>query len=281
MPIKILRLGYTENTLLFIYWMNNYKKINNFYLTEAKNKFIKWLYTTSGYYDNTIKSDYMDAKHDIEDPQIYNEYMNLCFEFIKNSDNFQFCLHKITNNMDYYDEFKHVFNCKNNNHISQEMLFNFIRDKKILIISPFASLFKQQIESKNINIIYTNMPNIKNVDIYNNEYTFFNKGQENNIFETAKKIFNDILKHNYSYESVIISCGAYSIILAKLFFDIDKNVLTIGGDLQTFFGVLNSRTNDYYIKNNIELKNKEYWIVNIPDEYKPKNYEKIENGCYW
>jgi len=23
------------------------------------------------------------------------------------------------------------------------------------------------------------------------------------------------------------------------------------------------------------------WIINIPDKYKPLNYMKIENGCYW
>jgi hypothetical protein len=31
--------------------------------------------------------------------------------------------------------------------------------------------------------------------------------------------------------------------------------------------------------NNFE--NKEYWVTTIPDEYKPPNYEKIEDGCYW
>jgi hypothetical protein len=30
-----------------------------------------------------------------------------------------------------------------------------------------------------------------------------------------------------------------------------------------------------------EIANKEYWIMNIPDEYKPNNYMKIEGGCYW
>jgi len=25
----------------------------------------------------------------------------------------------------------------------------------------------------------------------------------------------------------------------------------------------------------------EYWILKIPDEYKPANYNDIEDGCYW
>jgi hypothetical protein len=24
-----------------------------------------------------------------------------------------------------------------------------------------------------------------------------------------------------------------------------------------------------------------YWITMIPDEYKPKDYQLIEGGCYW
>jgi hypothetical protein len=281
MPTKILRLGNTECTLLFIYWMNNKKILNNKYLSEAKNTFIKWLYTTSGYYDKTIKSDYMDAKHDNDDPLIYIKYLNLCLEFIKNCDIYQFCLHKITDNLIFYDEFKNTMNCKKETYISQELVFDFIRDKEILIISPFATLFKQQIDSGNLKNIYLNTPNVKNIIAYNNIYTFFNKGPDNNIFETAEKIFDIIMKNNYNYKSVLISCGAYSIIFAKMFFNIGKNVLTIGGDLQTFFGVLNKRTNDYYIKNNIEPINKQFWITNIPDEFKPENFQKIENGCYW
>lgn len=279
MPIKILRLGCTECTLLFIYWLNNKKMLNNKNIVESKNTFIKWLYTTSGFYDNTIISDYMDAKHDVNDPTIYTKYMNLCLEFITNCDIYQVCLHKITDN--FHDEFKINLNYKKESYISQEIVFNFIKDKEILIISPFATLFKQQIDSGNLKNIYSNTPNIKNIETYNNKYTFFNKGPDNNIFETAEKIFNDIINNNYNYDSVLISCGAYSIIFAKMFFDIGKNVLTIGGDLQTFFGVLNQRTKDYHKKNNTEPINKQYWITEIPDEYKPVNYQKIENGCYW
>ena len=69
--------------------------------------------------------------------------------------------------------------------------------------------------------------------------------------------------------------------MAKQFYDIGKNVCTIGGDLQVYFGILNGRQKKWYKRDNIKLKNEEYWIVNIPEEYKPNNYMKIENGCYW
>jgi hypothetical protein len=34
------------------------------------------------------------------------------------------------------------------------------------------------------------------------------------------------------------------------------------------------------MKNNIDV-NYEFWITEIPEEYKPKDYIKIEYGCYW
>lgn len=66
MPQKILRLGYTETTLLFIYWMNHTKNVNNKDLITAKEKYIKWLYSTSGYYDKLIDSNFMNAKQKME-----------------------------------------------------------------------------------------------------------------------------------------------------------------------------------------------------------------------
>jgi predicted protein tyrosine phosphatase len=41
------------------------------------------------------------------------------------------------------------------------------------------------------------------------------------------------------------------------------------------------RTKNFNKEHNIEIKNKDYWILNIPDEYKPDNYMMIEDGCYW
>ena len=57
-----------------------------------------------------------------------------------------------------------------------------------------------------------------------------------------------------------------------------KSTCVVGGDLNTYFGIASKRFYDFN-KGNIE--NKEYWIIDIPDEYKPNDYKKIENGCYW
>jgi len=281
MPIKLLRLGFTECSLLFIYWLNKYKNINNNELILSKNTLIKWLYTTSGYYDNKIKSNYMDAVHENIDPELYTHYMETLLNFIKDSDNFNFCLHQYKNNIQHFNEFKSFINPKTENHVSQEIVYDFIKDKNILIISPFSILIKNQIESGNVKVIYHTFPNVGRIYAYKNEYTFFNKGPDNNIFETAKTIVNNIKNSSDEFDCVLISCGAYGCLVANELYDYGKNVCLIGGDLQTFFGILNGRTREYFNKNSIKIQHEKNWITQIPDEYKPKDYMNIENGCYW
>lgn len=280
MTIKIVRLGMTECSLLFMYWLNKYKQINHTKPIDKKC-LIKWLYTTSGYYDNVIQSTYMDATHTDEDTEIYIKYMNILLEFIKDSENYTCLYHKF--NLDCeLNEFKLLINTKKNQHIYQDILFNFIENKKILIISPFSPLIKQQLISGNCKKIYNNTPDIDTIYTYTFPYTFFNKGPHNNILETADCIYNEIITTiQNDYDSVLISCGAYSCLMAKKFYDNSKNICIIGGELQTMVGILNNRTRNYYINQNIEIPNKEYWITEIPDIYKPNDYMKIENGCYW
>lgn len=281
MPQKILRLGFTECSLLFIYWLIKYKQVKNKEIIDLKIMLIKWLYSTSGYYDNVIQSTYMDAIHTDEDTEIYIKYMEILLDFIKESDNYIFYFHKCSL-IDEMNEFKLLINTKKQDYISQQLVYNFIENKKILIISPFAPLIKEQIINGNCKKIYNNTPHIDTIYTYTFPYTFFNKGPHNNILETADFIYNQIITTiNNDYDTVLINCGAYSCLMAQKMYNNNKNVCTIGGDFQTMFGILNGRTKNYYIKENNELPNKEYWITEIPDIYKPDDYIKIENGCYW
>jgi hypothetical protein len=207
--------------------------------------------------------------------------MDILFDFVKNSDIYNYMFHDLPYK-NLIDEFKQLINPKQESHLNQEIIFDFIKDKKILIISPFSPLIKSQLESGNCKVIYHKTPNVNNISIYNFPYTFFNNGPNNNLLETSENIFNDIINNiKEEYDSVLISCGAYGCLMAKKFYDIGKNVCIIGGDLQTCFGILNGRTRGWFQNNNIEIQHKECWILNIPDEYKPDGYMKIENGCYW
>jgi hypothetical protein len=281
MPDKLLRLGYTECSLLFIYWLNNYKNVNNGELINTKANMINWLYTTSGYYDKTQLYTYFNIVHNKDDTRIYRQYMETIFEFIKNSDYYMFAFHEFTQK-GLIEEFKRTIQPKNDSYIYQHIVYDFIKNKKLLVISPFSKLIKSQIDSGNYKRIYPDATTVEYCLEYTYPYTFFNNGPHNNILETAEYNFNIIMQTvTDEYDSVLIGCGAYSCLLAKKFYDIGKNVCTLGGDLQTYFGIANTRLKNDYLKNNLEFNNKEYWILEIPEEYKPVDYMKIEDGCYW
>lgn len=284
MPTKILRLGFTECTLLFIYWMNNHKHINNADLNNSKADLIKWLYTTSGYYDKTKQGNFFNVSHTIGDTDTYVKYMDILFDFLKQADVYACALHKFGGPyQSHIDEFKQTFNPIVYTFVSRDIVFNFIKDKKILIVSPFSKLMKLQIDNGNWKHIYPNAPTVKNSCVYTFPYTFLNNGPHNNILETSECIFKDIVNSvQDDYESVIISCGAYSCLIAKHFYEMGKNVCTVGGDLPGFFGILNNRHKKWIqADRSSEIENKEYWILDIPEEYRPEDYMKIENGCYW
>jgi hypothetical protein len=321
---KYVRLGYTETTLLFVFWMNNYKKIHDEILLNLRNKYTRWLYTTSGYYDKTQHGNYMNVIHkSINDPDVYNQYMSTLLNFLTNADILDIMSHVSQDNKYYnnYLEFEKYLNCISNKHMSREIVYDFIKNSRLLIISPFAPIMKQQIDSGNCKRIYNDFPNVNNVFDYRYPYSFFNEGSDNNILETTENEYKKIigLYNINDYDNVIISCGAYSNLLAKRFYEIDKNVCTVGGELQHFFGIANKRlknvgNNNFdwqtYLENYEDLRksgintpelalqhwnnfgkkegrtckkfdNGQYWILQIPNEYKPKNYMRIEKGCYW
>lgn len=277
MTKKFLRLGMTETSLLFFYWYQKNISQNNKRINDGKHALIKWLYTTSGYYDKTIKSNYMDATHNKNDTIIYNKYMENLLNFIKNADNFNYGVHYDTNTNEF-KKFIEYLGAKNNNYMDKEYIFNLFENNNVLIVSPFAKLFEKQYESANIEKIYNEYKKPNKMYFYTNIYTFFNKGPHNNIFETCDFLYQDIKKNiNDDYNLVIVSAGAYSNILLEKFYNDGKDTCSIGGELQKIFGVLNNREKNWGTK----TKHPEYWITEIPEEFKPKDYMKIEDGCYW
>ena len=278
--VKILRLGLSECSLICIYWINTQLKKNNMLLDKKKQNLVKWLYTTSGFYDKRMKGHYFNQLLTLTNCGIYNSYMQQMLNIIKNCDKFEFCFHDIGHS-GYVEQFKNFINPKERIIINHNIVFEFIRDKNVLFVSPFAPLYKSQIESGNCGKIYDNFPNVKKITAYKNIHTFFNNGPHNNIMETTQYIVNEISVFRDDFDCVIISCGAYSCLIADEISKWKKDVCTVGGNLQSMFGILNTRVKQHNPNILNEISNKECWIIDIPNEYKPYNYMKIENGCYW
>ena len=290
--MKIVRLGYTETSLLLIHYIKKNKKYN-FTMDENNfiNHLINWLYTTSGYYDKSMKGDYFNFDgHECINSVVYNDYMNKLLLNLNNCDILQLNFHNFTENINNYkNDFlsniqskEIIYKIDDNNMFDymKDKLFNVITNKKILIINSFSKLIKKQIDTNinNLKKIYPNFPNITEVFEYTTPYSFFNNGNDTSILETINNICNEIKNLNYNFDIAIISCGAYSTFIGNYINNnMNNDIFITGGYITRFFGIINKREFDKF-KN---FENKEYWITSIPDEYKPHNYEKIENGCYW
>lgn len=277
-PLKYLRLGYTECTLMFIYFIETqHKELLTPLMLGLKERMIKWLYTTSGYYDKKITCGYMNARHIDTDPEVYKKYFSILLSFIKGADAFRVCVHYCKTSDEVMLMLNELQVVKEYNTYND--FFNFTKNKSVLIISSFSELFREQYVSGNCAQINGRFKEIKNILFYTSLYTFFNNGPHEDILETEKYMYDDIMETiPDEYDTVVISCGAYSNLLAKRFFENNKNVLTIGGDLQYIFGVLNNRTRTECM---LAKKDLTYYVTEIPDKYKPDGYMKIEQGCYW
>lgn len=96
-------------------------------------------------------------------------------------------------------------------------------------------------------------------------YCFFNNGPDRDGFETIERIFNEIDKN---FDTALVSIGPYGCILADRLNSLGKTTLTVGSGLPKVFAVEPGRK-------------EEYWLGEIPEQYIPTDYKKIENGRYW
>ena len=156
-------------------------------------------------------------------------------------------------------------------------MFDFINSKNVLIVHNLSELFKNQYESGNLKLIYPDLPDIKKISTYLPGYTFCNNGPDNSILDTATNHcikIGEIIDNN-EIDCVIISCGAYSVLLADyVHFKKGKEVIVSGGELPNYFGVITKRSPAP------SNETKHLWI-HVPKNLRPPNYEKIENGTYW
>lgn len=279
----MLRLGLTETTLLFYYYLENILNLdlNSIKLVNSQNTLINWLYSTSGFYDKSINGTYFDIDvMKAKKSYLYNYYFSNLLRIIKEyNKNVQLCFHNIPKELnECKDKFINYLNCKNKgspNTFNPLFIHNIIKNKRLLIINNLGILMKQQYENGNLKKL-NNFPELIDIDFINPGYTWLNNknGVELNFIVSLNKICNDIKKEIDNFDVVIISVGAYSpFILDYIYNFLKKEALVAGGELFNYFGISTKR-------NNPERIEKEYHIF-VPDELKPLDYEKIEGGCYW
>lgn len=292
--MKIIRIGNTELHLTFIYFVecycgkiltnNEIKKIN-----EIKNRYIDWIYKTAGYYDKDVKIEHKyNLSHYTDN---LKNYIDGLLESYKNADilynPFVCFLNKYMELKKYIKPYLKYLNC---NMIVNDFIYtlkdikSFILNKKVLLITPFCDLIKQQIENNNFNVLYNDIYKNTEFVYYTFPYKFFNTGEHNNNFETLEIIKNEIIK--LDFDIALLSCGADAGFLADYIHALNKCSIYVGGILPVFFGIFGKREIGNS-KNKLLFENENiddftpYIITEIPDKYKPTKYNEIENGCYW
>ena len=292
--MKIIRIGNTELNLTFIHFIEcNYKdllktnEINK--INEIKYIYIDWIYKTAGYYDKNVK---IENKYNLSHyTDNLKKYINELLESYKNSDilyiPFIRCINEYTELQKYIKPFIKYLNCNMIDHgfiYYLKYIKSFILNKKVLLITPFSDLIKQQIENNNFNVLYNDIYKNTKFVYYTFPYKFFNTGEHNNNFETLEIIKNEISKLDFNV--ALLSCGSDAGLLADYIHSLNKCSIYVGGNLPVFFGIFGKREKENS-KNKLLFENENindfapYIITEIPDKYKPSKYNEIENGCYW
>ena len=285
--MKIVRLGMTETTLLFLTFVSKNYKLEEYIkqnILKIMMSMVNWLYTTSGYYDKSVPGNHFNFDVKALNTNFF-KFINDLKESVCKCHTTQFFVHEgfvmsLLNKYkeDFIQQYQITnFTILNGTEFQDRIddIFSMMNNKKVLVISSFDGLVKQQFESGNLNKIYSNFPNIIKLYTIKFPYCFHNNGPHQNYFETLTTIFEEIKQ--IDFDIAILGCGAYGHMLChKIDTELGKDAIYLGGSIQTLFGILSSRE-----KEHCKIKYDENWISEIPSEYRPENYKLIENGCYW
>ena len=273
--MKIQRTGITEAILQFDMWLGDRPKF-----AHVEAEFINWLYSSSGWYDKTIRGSYFDIDTEaVKRSVVYQEWKHQFRQSLFDCDYLEIMLwnHWIDayfpEKHDLYKEFVTSFQAKDNSLNESSPLYNYWDNPekmfpflkgKVLIVNPMAQLMVEQYD--NAHIVYPDMPNFT-LSTYSFPYCFFNGAEapDQNGFETLDRVFGELPK---DFDIALISVGPYGCILADRLHRLGKSVMTVGSGLPKLFAIEPKST-------------KPHWLGTIPKQYIPNNYRKIEGGRYW
>lgn len=277
-PCMIARFGSTEMSAIINYLGVNSKQHSIWKYIQGKQSEWWWnknimnqMKQWSGFYPPTPENMQRFGKMMIED----TKELNLLGSWLK---------------QEYYlDSYLHSTNKVSLLNLepfwSEQPWSRVLKEKKILVIHPFAQTIERQYKKREL--LFKN-PNILpqfELTIIKAVQSLGGSDQFNNWFEALDWMKAEMDK--VDYEICLIGCGAYGFPLAAHAKRKGKKAVHLGGSLQLLFGIRGKRWEDpnYGIKT---LKRKdaypnlinEYWCKPNNSE-KPSNAANVEGECYW
>ena len=151
--------------------------------------------------------------------------------------------------------------------------YSYLKNKKVLVVSPFAELIEKQYYSHRAKIWpeckilpeYTSLETVTAVNSIGGRCNY------PTWFDALDAMKKEIEKKDF--DIALLGCGAYGFPLAAHIKRMGKKAIHVGGCLQLLFGIYGKRwekssyINDYWIRPRVQDR--------------PIGFENVENGCYW
>lgn len=153
-----------------------------------------------------------------------------------------------------------------------------LKGKTVLIIHPFVDSIEVQYSKRDL--LFKNKDVLPDFNLKTYKPIQSLAGNHENIdfcdwFQALEFMKNEI--NAIEFDIAIIGCGAYGFPLASFIKKMGKKSIHLGGATQILFGIIGKRWELEYDMSNFFNEN---WIRPNMNE-KPKNFDKVENGCYW
>ena len=146
--------------------------------------------------------------------------------------------------------------------------------KKILVVSPFAQSISLQIEKFDLIFPSKRLPKIS-FEILQAPLSQGGLADGLSYKDHLIRLKNEM--SDKEFDIALISAGAYSLPLAAHAKSMGKTGIHGGGATQLFFGITGSRYDSY---EQVKKYANQHW--KRPDiSERPKNWQTIEDGCYW
>lgn len=152
-----------------------------------------------------------------------------------------------------------------------------LEGKKVLVIHPFEETIKNQYQKKEK--LYKNeniLPNFELKTIKAVQTIAGEKSEFKDWFEALESMKSQM--NNIDFDVAIIGCGAYGFPLAAHAKKLGKIGIHLGGVTQLLFGIKGSRWENWTHYTELRKNNGKDWVY--ANEI-PKDYKKVEHGCYW
>ena len=276
-PIKIIRAGNTELILCFLRFLDS-KNID--YDFDYLRRFLKHLYTSSGYFDqlDTVRNAFTPSleqflgiwKAGLEESEllVLQDSIDVIQAICPGEQEAFFQSLKLTT-ITYRNSFDY------------ERFSNLTSESNLFLVSPFAPIMDTQYTSGNLAFV---RPQFKPKSLRSMQFPYlFESTQFGNSLEALAYLKNELEQEikQGAVDAIALSCGCYGAPLAAHAHQLGINAYYFGGDLQIYFGIMGGRWRASFEQQDWFEKQKTYWVMEVGSQFIPTNHEQIENSCYW